>query len=587
MHTHRTIVSLGRARRRPVPARGGVRIVPRPTRSRHAGRRNRTRSAAAPSCSRRSTSARVRRSALDGGALPSGGHLFSGRPFLASFVRDEALDDRAASAPGSTACKRFDLRGRRRRLADSSAAPVERDEDARCCGSDRLRDRIKAVDFATAARGLRGAPGHAGRVHRTATRVRGFTSGKLLRLGRVSNWRDEARQRRPTTRAHDPGVVRYASAGGAGCPQAAASFNSAARQPRCPGGRVALELLFRLAPACLAGATTTPDDDRIGSPRWDRGQRDRHRHTPGPTIFTLLSFARFGTDVPHGLGLSFIWSPAPPQGKCINIYSGHLDGVNLRVTLDADGTPLCCGSFRDCGSSTRRTRQPRPPVHAGRGLRGRPLILPRRCERTSTGAGTGKRPPLRPPIFPGRSGPAPGRRFSLRALRPRLRGLPDPEAAGGMFASGRPRPRQPAPWSASSCGRSSSTRPGACAVGPPRHRLRRRTAFSTTPSRSTTCWCGRNGDLQQQDLRFPARFPQRRVEIERHMNMAMPPGRSRGHSDSGRIRWGWIPSPSGSVRSSASRIPWSLGPVERHPIQRSAAAALGQQAHEGRRWRRG
>ena len=435
MHTHRTIVRWAALAGALCLLAAGCAVVPRPTRSPHAGGTDPLGRCAELFAALDERA--VRADALDGGAFRVEGHPYLRVDrFLASF-RDEALDDRAFGA-WIDRMQALDLEARRHELANSSAGARSADEDAAllreaaACG-----DRMKAVDFATAER-------------RAAFRGRLTVPDEYIRLRRVlgiypvvsffvsagvSNWHDEARQTFANDPPpHDPRMMHYASAGGADAPTAARVVSTA---PRDGLGvpvydEVALELLFRRhAPAWRVQTAT--DDDRIGSPRWDR-DGEIGVDTASPTVFTLLSFTRFGTDVLTQLNF-VVWFPARPKESAVDIYGGRLDGVNFRVTLDADGTPLLYEKIHNCGCYYTAYPTTRLQVRADVDYAEHPLILP-------APAANERRPALALEsgthyvhrFFLDESGPAPAVALPLTPYD-RLRSLPTPEGGRrSMFA---------------------------------------------------------------------------------------------------------------------------------------------------------
>jgi hypothetical protein len=107
-----------------------------------------------------------------------------------------------------------------------------------------------------------------------------------------------------------------------------------------------LEALFRVY-APVWEVQTESDYDRIGAPIWNsKGELDID--TRQPRTYTLLSFTRFGKEILTQLNY-IIWFPARPKEHALDIYGGLLDGVNYRVTLDQNGTPLLYETIHNCG----------------------------------------------------------------------------------------------------------------------------------------------------------------------------------------------------------------------------------------------
>ena len=89
------------------------------------------------------------------------------------------------------------------------------------------------------------------------------------------------------------------------------------------------------------------DDDRIGSPRLASDGLPSVAITK-PAVFTYTSHARFESRTLLQLNY-VVWFPSRPSTGSLDILAGRLDGINWRVTLDADGTPLLYDSMHNCG----------------------------------------------------------------------------------------------------------------------------------------------------------------------------------------------------------------------------------------------
>lgn len=89
------------------------------------------------------------------------------------------------------------------------------------------------------------------------------------------------------------------------------------------------------------------DNDRFGSPIWKVDGRIGVA-TDRPQTYTHLSFTRFGEAILTQLNY-IIWFPSRPKVGVLDIYGGLLDGLNYRVTLDANGEPLLYETMHNCG----------------------------------------------------------------------------------------------------------------------------------------------------------------------------------------------------------------------------------------------
>lgn len=107
-----------------------------------------------------------------------------------------------------------------------------------------------------------------------------------------------------------------------------------------------LDALFRIY-APVWEVRLESEADRIGAPFW-AGEGKLGVDSNRPVTYTYLSFTRFGTSVLTQLNY-IIWFPSRPKKSAFDIYGGFLDGLNYRITLDADGRPLLYESMHNCG----------------------------------------------------------------------------------------------------------------------------------------------------------------------------------------------------------------------------------------------
>lgn len=108
----------------------------------------------------------------------------------------------------------------------------------------------------------------------------------------------------------------------------------------------ALKQLFAdYAPVWRIG--TNDESDRIGRPFW---QDDDHIgvDTDDPVVYRYHSFTRMREHVLLQLNY-LIWFPERPSQGLMDIYSGRLDGLIWRVTLDPQGQVLLYDSLHPCG----------------------------------------------------------------------------------------------------------------------------------------------------------------------------------------------------------------------------------------------
>jgi hypothetical protein len=70
--------------------------------------------------------------------------------------------------------------------------------------------------------------------------------------------------------------------------------------------------------------------------------------TQAPLGYTRIAFTRFNGETLLQLVYTY-WFPARPAAGAFDLLSGKLDGLMVRITLDADGTPLIVDSIHACG----------------------------------------------------------------------------------------------------------------------------------------------------------------------------------------------------------------------------------------------
>ena len=87
--------------------------------------------------------------------------------------------------------------------------------------------------------------------------------------------------------------------------------------------------------------------DRIGAPFW-AANKELQVNTHKPATYTQLSFTRFEGKILTQLNY-IIWFPSRPKPHAWDLYGGRFDGVNFRVTLNADGSALLYETIHNCG----------------------------------------------------------------------------------------------------------------------------------------------------------------------------------------------------------------------------------------------
>ena len=104
-------------------------------------------------------------------------------------------------------------------------------------------------------------------------------------------------------------------------------------------------LLQAFAPVFEIG--TTGSYDRFGPLVW-RGEATPDVDSRRPAAYQRLAFTRVQGRALVQLVYT-LWFPERPEGRWLDLLSGRLDGVVIRVTLDAQGQPLIYDSIHPCG----------------------------------------------------------------------------------------------------------------------------------------------------------------------------------------------------------------------------------------------
>ena len=112
-----------------------------------------------------------------------------------------------------------------------------------------------------------------------------------------------------------------------------------------PEPQALAQLFEHYAPVWRIG--TNADTDRIGRPFWQDEERIAV-DTSDPVVYRYHSFTRMQDHVLLQLNYLVWFSERPAQGL-MDIYSGRLDGLTWRVTLDPQGRVLLYDSVHPCG----------------------------------------------------------------------------------------------------------------------------------------------------------------------------------------------------------------------------------------------
>lgn len=87
--------------------------------------------------------------------------------------------------------------------------------------------------------------------------------------------------------------------------------------------------------------------NRIGTPLWTDAAQP-NVNTAQPRVFHALDSIRFGDAVLPRIYYVY-WFNSRPKSHPLDILGGRLDGMTLRLTLDANGRPLLLESLHNCG----------------------------------------------------------------------------------------------------------------------------------------------------------------------------------------------------------------------------------------------
>ncbi|MDP2066670.1 MAG: hypothetical protein Q8K38_11955 [Burkholderiaceae bacterium] len=87
--------------------------------------------------------------------------------------------------------------------------------------------------------------------------------------------------------------------------------------------------------------------DRFGTLRWGAGDAPEVA-TQHPVAYQRIAYTRLGAQTLVQLVYSY-WFPERPSVGAIDLLSGPLDAVVLRITLAPDGTPLLLDTIHACG----------------------------------------------------------------------------------------------------------------------------------------------------------------------------------------------------------------------------------------------
>jgi len=249
------------------------------------------------------------------GVRDGGEHRVEGFPylrvnrFLASF-RDEKLFTAWVEQ-----LRRLDLQARRAELKNLGAASELASLDR--CGRELVRRELETPEARAALREAAQVPDD----YSTPARVAGLYPLAVPFLGiGIEGYQSEVRKNyaKPLAQVMAPPRIEYRAAGGAAPAQVQA-----------------------FAPAF--SVATLSDSDRIGTPLLHGGFDVRQ-----PVVYFQRVSTRFGGRVLPQLVYTAWFAKRPARGA-LDPYSGNLDAIVWRVTLDEHNRPLAYDTIHACG----------------------------------------------------------------------------------------------------------------------------------------------------------------------------------------------------------------------------------------------
>lgn len=300
------------------------------------------------------------------GVTDAGAARVSGFPYLRVDRFLASFRMQVTAEPGFTAwvdrLERLDAQGRRIELANlplldraslprppatmiglnsgiAACADILRHADLRTpAGRTRLRETARVPDD-----------------YHTIWRVLGLypLTAPFVSMG-IARWHEEAHHTFALpldTLPHAGKLVRYTPPPGVRLTpsEVAAILRRAATNPLgIPEPTASERTLLFDAFAPVWEVDTVDRNDRIGTPLWRPPAALVKVDTNHPTVFRRLSHTRFAGRTLLQLNY-VIWFPARPLTGAFDLYGGHLDGINWRVTLDIDGRPLLYDAIHNCG----------------------------------------------------------------------------------------------------------------------------------------------------------------------------------------------------------------------------------------------
>ncbi len=279
-------------------------------------------------------------------AIPGFPYLRSNR-FLASF-RNEASD-----GPQFTAwierLRQLDLEARETELRNlGQSAPLSLWRELALCGKDWAARDLADPQRRALLRERATVPDD----YSLARRVLGFypIAAPIIRYS-INGYQDEVREdyARPLATLDAPGplVLWQAAQTNKVAPAQAARWLAANPDPL--GIPQLSDTQWRQLAASHAPSwwlETGGDFDRPGAPVLRDGEPALNLYRP--VTYFLPSFTRFGGKVLAQL-VYVVWFPERPKDGLVDSYSGTLDGLLWRVTLDSDGQPLMYDTIHPCG----------------------------------------------------------------------------------------------------------------------------------------------------------------------------------------------------------------------------------------------
>lgn len=305
----------------------------------------------------------------DAGVRDAEAHRIAGFPYLRvdrfhASLRDAAAANAPAFAQWLARLQALDHAARRveiRNLPDAAVQALQHDGAERAALIDRTAhcaDVLREHDATSPARAeLIRARARVPDEYVAWYRVAGLYSVTQIPFTRgIAQWHREAlREFRAARQEHEgraaaPPLARYAPAQARGATRAqiAALLRRASDNPlRIAQFTDAEQSLLLHTYAPVFDVQTGGAYDRIGRVRWGEAAAPEVDGA-APVVYHRVAYTRYRGQVLTQLVYT-VWFAERPHDHAFDLLAGKLDGVVLRVTLNADGEPLVYDSIHPCG----------------------------------------------------------------------------------------------------------------------------------------------------------------------------------------------------------------------------------------------